>query len=292
MCGRWRAVFPWLATGLLAAGGGCAFQPVILAEAGVGGEVDGGPRGQGTPPAGPIIPVGLDAGDDPAVPVMDAAGLPDGAGAMSRDAEATRPADAGGTPPDARVAADAPGSPPTAPQDASPPADRPPPPDAPTSPPLPGGCAVAACDGAAGNHSCCRAWYYFALDSEDRGQVQRNELVTSFVKDTDVRASYAFDRAGQDGAVGMLLDRPRRPGAIRVTSSWAGNAARPPFVTVEATDGAAGCGYPLSASGQADLGRPMYCWGSPSLLPDRINIRIEAPSPGAASIRVTGLDVR
>ena len=151
---------------------------------------------------------------------------------------------------------------------------------------------MVSCDGVATAHGCCRAWYYFGLESEDRNQVQRDQLVSSFSKGTDVRASYTFDRAGQDGAVGMLLDKPRRLSAIRVTSQWGGTAGTAPFVTAEATNGTSGCGYALAASGQADIARPLFCWGSRQLLPDRINVRIEAKGPGPANVRVTAVEVR
>ena len=151
---------------------------------------------------------------------------------------------------------------------------------------------MVSCDGVAARHDCCRAWYFFGLESEDCNQVQRDGLVTSFVKGADVRASYAFDRAGQDGAVGMLLDRPRRLTAIRATTQFGGAAAQPPFVTAEGANGSAGCGYALAPGGQADVARPLFCWGNWSVLPDRINVRIEARGPGPANIRVTALEVR
>ena len=151
---------------------------------------------------------------------------------------------------------------------------------------------MVSCDGVAASHDCCRAWYFFGLESEDRNQVQRDGLVTSFVKGADVRASYAFDRAGQDGAVGMLLDRPRRLTAIRVTNQFGGAAAQPPFVTAEGANGSAGCGYALAPGGQANVARPLFCWGSRTVLPDRINVRIEARGPGPANIRVTAVEVR
>jgi hypothetical protein len=90
----------------------------------------------------------------------------------------------------------------------------------------------------------------------------------------------------------MLLDRPRRPMVIRVTSQSGGAAAQPPYVTVEGADGSAGCGYALAGGGQADLARPLHCWGSQTVIPDRINIRIRARGPGPANIRVTSLEVR
>ena len=151
---------------------------------------------------------------------------------------------------------------------------------------------MVACDGVATSRACCRAWYFFGLESEARGQVQRDALVTSFNKGADVRATFAFDLAGQDGAVGMLLDRPRRLAVVRVTSQFGGAAAMPPYVTAEGANGSAGCGYALAAGGPVDLARPLFCWGSRAVLPDRINIRIQARGPGPANIRVTALEVR
>jgi hypothetical protein len=154
------------------------------------------------------------------------------------------------------------------------------------------GCQIVSCDGVRTKHDCCRAWFFFGLESEDRNQVQRDQLVTSFNKGADVRASYAFDRAGQDGAVGMILSTPRRVSAIKVTSEWGGAAAGSPFVSAEASNGTAGCAYRLGAGGQADIARPLFCWGQEPLIPDRINVRMEAKGPGAANIRVTAIDVR
>jgi hypothetical protein len=90
----------------------------------------------------------------------------------------------------------------------------------------------------------------------------------------------------------MLLDRPRRLNAIRVTSQFGGAAAQPPYVTAEGASGSAGCAYALAPGSQADLARPLFCWGNRSVLPDRINVRIEARGPGPANIRVTAVEVR
>jgi hypothetical protein len=224
----------------------------------------------------PIVPGGLDGGSasPDAAPEDAATPVPDGS-APATDAAPTPMADATVMPPpvDAR------------PPDLALPADVPPRVD------VPDGCQMVSCDGVPTRHDCCRAWYFFGLESEDRNQVQRDQLVTSFSKGADVRASYVFDRAGQDGAVGMLLDRPRRVTAIRVANQFGGAAAEAPFVTAEAVNGTAGCAYPL-AGGQADVARPLFCWGNRSLMPDRINIRIEAKGAGPANIRVTAVEVR
>jgi hypothetical protein len=265
--------------------GACAFVPVELPEAGPAAVAPpGGPTSPG--PATPHPPI--DVGDG---------GLPASVDAPA-PADARAPAgDAAGRPSDAAAPPD------TAPRDTAPPdaaprpmpdAARPPdslaPRDAPPPPALSAGCQVVTCGGVAGDRGCCRAWFFFALESEDRGQVPRAALVTRYEEGDEVRASYAFDRVGQDGAVGMLLDRPRRLTAVRVISESAGAAGGRPFITAESD--ASGCAYPLLAGGQADLARPLFCWGDQALLPDRINIRIEAIAPGPASIRVTGLEVR
>lgn len=237
------------------------------------------------------MPGGLDAASG----AEDAGAPPVGAGTGPAPA-ADAGAGAGGAL-DAGPRADAASSSPPAVRDAAatPDAARRPdaPPAVPPMPALPRGCGLVACDGVATAHGCCKVWYDFALESEDRNQVARDDLVTSFeIGATDVRASFLFDRAGQDGAVGMLLDRPRRPTAIRVLFTAGGAAGGPPFITVEAVDGMAGCRYGLLAGGQADLARAQSCWGNPGLVPDRINIRVEAIAPGPASLRVTGLQVR
>ncbi len=255
--------------------GGCRASNVGL------GAGDGG---QAVTPEWPVRP--------PVIPNLDAS--------PASDAAAANPA-----PPPADGSTPAPDGAPTAPPDATtvdatttPPAadaarsDVASPVDAPTAPGVPDGCGIVTCDGVATRRDCCRAWYFFALESEDCNYVQRDALVTSFTKGADVRATYAFDRAGQDGAVGMLLDSPRRPTTIRVTSQSGGAAAQPPYVTVEGANGSAGCGYALGAGGLADLVRPLHCWGSQTVIPDRINIRIRARGPGPANIRVTAMEVR
>jgi hypothetical protein len=228
-------------------------------------------------PAPPPIVLNLDGGiappvdaapDDVGAPVADA-------GTLLPDAVTSPAADAAPPPPDARPTAD------TATADAAPPRVD-----------MLDGCQIVACEGMPTRHDCCRAWYHFALESEDRNQVQRDQLVTSFTKGADIRASYAFDRPGQDGAVGMLLDKPRRVTAIRIANQSGGAAGGSPFVTTEATNGTAGCAYSLGPGGAADLARPLYCWGDRALMPDRINIRIEAKAAGAANIRVTAVEVR
>ena len=196
-----RKVVIGLLLGALA--GGCRASNVGL------GAGDGG---QAVTPERPARP--------PVIPNLDAS--------PASDAAAANPA-----PPPADGSTPAPDGAPTAPPDAAtvdatttPPAadaarsDVASPVDAPTAPVVPDGCGIVTCDGVATRRDCCRAWYFFALESEDRNYVQRDALVTSFTKGADVRATYAFDRAGQDGAVGMLLDRPRRPTTIRVTSQF------------------------------------------------------------------------
>jgi hypothetical protein len=269
--------------------GACGFVPVELPEAGPASAVPppGGPASPGAAsPRPPIDVADADAGLPPAV---DAPAPPDAragtADAAGRPADAAAPGDSaardGTAPPDSapRPMADA-----ARPPDATAPRDAPPPPE------VPAGCQVVTCGGVAGDRGCCRAWFSFALESEDRGQVPRAALVTRYEEGDEVRASYAFDRIGQDGAVGMLLDRPRRLAAVRVISESAGPAGGRPFITAESD--ASGCGYALLPGGPADLDRPLFCWGDQALLPDRITIRIEAIAPGPASIRVTGLEVR
>ena len=268
-----RGVAIWLLLGALAAG--CR-----ASHTGLG-------IGDGAAPVTPERPA-----RPPVIPNMDASPTADGATANPPppSADGSTPAlDGASTVPTDAAPGDATTAPPQV--DARPPSDVAFPVDAAT-PVVPQGCGIVSCDGVAGRRDCCRAWYFFALESEDRNFVQRDALVTSFSKGTDVRAMYVFDRAGQDGAVGMLLDRPRRPMVIRVTSQSGGAAAQPPYVTVEGADGSAGCGYALAGGGQADLARPLHCWGSQTVIPDRINIRIRARGPGPANIRVTSLEVR
>jgi hypothetical protein len=289
-----------LGTLALLAVAACDFDPAYLRAHGDAAEADD-PWRRGMAPVGPIIPAGLDGGIEPEDAAVDPPGRP-----ATPDAESAtpgtdgRPALADGST-DGRSVPAADGRPPATgadaavpprPADARPPPDAAPPPDAPPVMRPPSGCPIVSCDGLAGNRACCRAWYYFALESEDLGQVQRDELVTRFNAGADVQATYAFDRARQDGAVGMLLDRSRRVSAIRVTATWGGAAAGAPFVSAEATDGVAGCAYRLGPGGQADIARPLFCWGNRAALPDRINVRIEATGPGPANIQVTALDVR
>jgi hypothetical protein len=271
-----RSVATWLLLGTLAAG--CR-----ASNDGLRG--DPASRPDGDPPVAPERPV-----PPTIVPNLDASPASDGGPTATPDAGTPTSSDAAGgtTPPDA-AATDAAT---TAPLDARPPADVAAAVDATPAPTVPDGCQMVACDGVATGRACCRAWYFFGLESEARGQVQRDALVTSFTKGVDVRATFAFDLAGQDGAVGMLLDRPRRLAAVRVTSQFGGAAAMPPYVTAEGANGSAGCGYALAASGPVDLARPLFCWGSRTVLPDRINIRIQAKGPGPANIRVTALEVR
>jgi hypothetical protein len=269
----------------LALPGACGVVPVELPEAGPASAVPppGGPASPGAAsPRPPIDVADADAGLPPAV----GAPAPPDAGAATADA-AGRPADTtaprdSAAPPDATVPrpmADA-----ARPPDATAPRDAPPPPE------VPAGCQVVTCGGVVGDRGCCRAWFSFALESEDRGQVPRAALVTRYEEGDEVRASYTFDRIGQDGAVGMSLDRPRRLAAVRVISESGGPAGGRPFITAESD--ASGCGYPLLPGGPADLDRPLFCWGDQALLPDRITIRIEAIASGPASIRVIGLEVR
>ena len=254
-------------------------------------------RGPAAPP--PINPAGLDGASLPDVPpASDGPTAADAAADAAPAAVDVRPATDGGTAPGrdgpappAPDSRDGPGPPPDA---TPPPADRaaPLPPDGPTTPPLPAGCQVVSCDGVATDRTCCAAWYYFGLEAIERGGGQRDGLVTSFSKGADVRATFVFDGKGQTGAVGMLLGRVRRPTAVRVTSEWGGAAAEPPIVSAEATSGISGCSYPLLAGGQADLARPLYCWGDRGFVPDRVNVRVVSRGPGSGNVRVTRLDVR
>jgi hypothetical protein len=269
-----RRVAIWLLLGAL--GTGCRTSDAGLIVDG-GGGVDGEAETPQRPAPPPIIP-NLDATAAPDPVPEDDAGT-------ATATEAGRPADAGGIAlPDAAAT--------PAPVDARPAPDLAAPADTAPATVVPDGCGMVSCDGVGTRRDCCRGWYFFALESEDRNQMQRDGLVTSFSKGADVRATYAFDRAGQDGAVGMLLDRLRRLTAIRVTSQFGGAAAPPPYVTTEGANGGSGCAYPLAPGGLADMGRPLFCWGNRAVMPDRINVRIEAKGPGPANIRVTAMEVR
>jgi hypothetical protein len=241
----------------------------------------------GDPPVAPERPA-----PPPIVPNLDASPAPDDGPPASPDAgPPAADATAGGTTPADAAPGDAAATMPP-PNDARPSPDLAATVDTAPAPVIPAGCGIVSCDGVATRRDCCRAWYFFGLDSEDRNQTQRDGLVTSFTKGADIRATYAFDRAGQDGAVGVLLDRPRRLTSVRVTSQFGGAAAEAPFVTAEGANGSAGCGYALTAGGLADLARPLFCWGSRAVLPDRINVRIQARGPGPANIRVTAMQVQ
>jgi hypothetical protein len=245
---------------------GCGGRPATPVGDGASDADD--PWGRRRPPP-TVFPGGLDAASpDAAPPPSDAAVPPPDAHAPDASPPDGRPPD--GPAPDARPAADA----------------------RPDVAVVLDGCQIVSCDGLATKHDCCRAWYYFALDSDERNQVQRDDLVKTFSKGADVRASYLFDGVGQNGAVGFLLDRARGVTAIRVASEWSGTAGDRPYVSTEAPNGTAGCAYPLGTAGQADLTRPLYCWGDRSFVPDRINVRTESRSTGPASIRITAVDVR
>jgi hypothetical protein len=257
------------AFGVLVLASGCGGTPPASLHDGSAVSDDADPSPTRKPPPA-VFPAGLDDAatedrDAGSAPVLDAPAGEPGRPPAAPDAFAPNRLDAAGA---TDLLADAP------------------------VPAAPDGCQIVSCDGMATRRDCCRAWYFFALDSEDRNQVQRNELVKSFSKGVDVRASYAFDRTGQDGAVGMFLDRPRRVNAIKVSTEWGGAAAGKPFVSAEALNGTVGCAYPVGLAGQAELARPLFCWGDKVFTPDRINIRIEARAPGPANIRVTALEIK
>jgi hypothetical protein len=248
---------------------GCGRVPVVAVDAAATDADD--PWGRRKPPPA-IVPGGLDAEMGP---LVDAGGTtPDGAAADAAVRDGGPPADAVPLPDAAASDARAPDAAPDAPKVM-----------------MPDGCQMVTCDGVPTKHDCCQAWYFFGLESEDRGQVQRNDLVKTFTKGVDVRASYAFDRAGQDGVVGILLSRPRAVTAIRISAESSGLAVDRIFISAEAINGSAGCAYPLAAS-QADVAHPLFCWGDRAFVPDRINVRTEAKGPGTASIRVTAVEVR
>jgi hypothetical protein len=192
------------------------------------------------------------------------------------------PADAGWTSmpaaPDATTAT----TPPTMPD-----ATTLPPPDAAPAPPdvypFPPACRIVECSPQA---DCCGDWYAYVLDTPAKRSVSRPDLLTSLERSpTHVSGSFAFTEPEQEGVLGLKI-RKQAPRAINVAFSFTGPASQMPYLGLGVENGASHCRYHFNAKGDADLTRPVDCYG-PGYIPDRLLIRMRAKAAGRATLTVT-----
>jgi hypothetical protein len=152
------------------------------------------------------------------------------------------------------------------------------------------GCGIVDC--ASSGTGCCAGVGAFAIDTEARGFVGRNDLVTAFDPAKDgVSASFVFDAANQRGMIGFDLAGPTAIRTLEVITSISG-AARYPYVSLDSDEGASGCAYALNFNMMNIADAPFFCWGSFDYkFTTRINVRVDSTAASAASLTVTALRI-